>query len=81
MAAPVPRMEPENEHEPYGWLSAYQAALSEADQALLPAQVTRAREAIVKRRVTLRKGTEDDREIQALELALKTLRVLHSNWV
>jgi hypothetical protein len=81
MATPVLRMKPENEFEPYGWLPAYQAALSESDQAVLPQRVAKAREAIVKRRVALRKGTEDDREIQSLELALKTLRVLHSNWV
>jgi hypothetical protein len=81
MSAPTPRTAPENEYESYGWLPAYQAALSEANQMLLPERVTRARETIIKRRVRLRKGGADDREIQALELALKTLRVLHSNWV
>lgn len=70
-----------NENEPYGWLVEYQAALSETDEKLLPSIVARSRESIVKRRVALHKGTSDDREIQALELALKTLRVLHSNWV
>ena len=81
MAAPVSQMEPENEYEPYGWLSVYQAALTEANPALIPERVTKAREVIVRRRVALRKGSADDREIQVLELALKTLRVLHSNWI
>lgn len=74
-------MEPEHEYEPYGWLSAYQAALTEANPALVPERVAKAREVIVRRRVALHKDSADDREIQVLELALKTLRVLHSNWV
>ena len=81
MAAPTLQMEPENENEPYGWLVAYQAALTEADPKLLQERVTKARESIVKRRIALRKLNLNDLEIKALEIALKTLRVLHSDYL
>ena len=81
MAAPTLQMEPESENEPYGWLAAYQAALTEADPNLLQDRVAKARESIVKRRVALRNLDPDDREIKALEIALKTLRVLHSDYL
>jgi hypothetical protein len=67
--------------EAYVWQLVYLDALSEKDQSLLPARVTKAREAIINRRVSLHKGRADDKEIEALEIALKTLRILYSNWV
>jgi hypothetical protein len=81
MAAPTLQMEPENENEPFGWLAEYQSALTEADPKLLPNQVAKARELIVKRRLALRNLDPNDREIKALEIALKTLRVLHNNQI
>ena len=81
MAAPTLQMEPENENEPFGRLAEYQSALTEADPKLLPNQVTKARELIVKRRLVLRNLDPNDREIKALEIALKTLRVLHNNQI
>ena len=81
MAAPIIRMEPSNQKEPFAWIVDYRAALCEADEKLLPALVIKARESIVQRRVSLHKGRSDDGEIRALEIALKTLRALHSNWI
>jgi hypothetical protein len=70
-----------DEDSPYGWQKQYLAALSEKDEKRLPACVVKAREHIVRRRVQLHGDTADDKEIQALEIALKTLRVLYSNWI
>ncbi len=81
MATPTLKMEPENESEPYGWLAAYQSALTEADPKLIEDRVAKARESIVKRRIALRNLDSTDREINALEIALKTLRVLHSDYL
>ena len=70
-----------NEDTPYAWQTDYLAALAQKDEKLLSTCVIKAREHIVKRRVQLKKGGPDDREIAAIEIALKTLRVLYSNWL
>jgi hypothetical protein len=62
----------------YPWQKDYHAALLETDARARVECLSKARQAVVIRRVALRLGTGNDGEIAALDYALRTLRVLQS---
>ena len=62
----------------YPWQREYHAALLETDGRQRVECLSKARQAVVVRRVALRLGTGNDGEIAALDYALRTLRVLQS---
>jgi hypothetical protein len=64
------------------WKTLYQAAMLETDKGLLPQRVSEAEEAVKARgcEIFYSNGTPEEREAEALEDALYTLRAFRTAW-
>ena len=61
----------------YSWETTYKDAILEIDKSLLHHKIEKAQDAMISRRVTLRRDRHDDlEELNALEDGLRNLRVL-----